>query len=77
VQNLYYFSEILNAQGKKAYHVWKKGDTELYKHPFDVNGPRWRVNSSIKAAQVTAGDKVTVETLVEDKLVDTKEVSVE
>ncbi|MDD4556112.1 MAG: DUF2914 domain-containing protein [Alphaproteobacteria bacterium] len=60
-QNVFFHTEILNQQGDIITHVWKNGDKEIYRKSFQVNGPRWRVWSSMVPDHFTAGDTLSVE----------------
>ncbi|MFV0626037.1 MAG: DUF2914 domain-containing protein [Alphaproteobacteria bacterium] len=60
-QNVIFHTEILNEQGNTITHVWKNGDQEIYRKPFNVNGQRWRVWTSMNAEHFSEGDNITVE----------------
>ncbi len=63
---IFFFAELKNMQGTKASHVWSKNGEEVHAINFNVGGPRWRTNSSMKAEQFKAGDKVQVEVMGDD-----------
>lgn len=76
-ENIFFFTEIRDAEGTEAKHVWKKGDAEVYTHTFTINGPRWRVNSSVKANHAAKGETLSVATEVNGTTLDTKEITFE
>jgi len=48
LEDIYYFSEMKNYEGKTLTHVWEKDGKEIHRISFDVKAPRWRVYSSKK-----------------------------
>ena len=56
-----FYSEIKDQQGDTITHIWKNGDKEIYRQSFQVNGPRWRVWSSMDANNFSSGDNISVQ----------------
>lgn len=46
VDQLYYFTELMNYQGQVVTHRWSFEGETMAEVTFDVGGPRWRVYSS-------------------------------
>lgn len=59
--NVVFYSEIKDQQGDTITHIWKKGDEEIYRQSFQVNGPRWRVWSSMSGDNFSQGDNISVQ----------------
>jgi cytoskeletal protein RodZ len=47
---VYFFTEIVDMQGKQITHQWIYEDKVVAEVPFQVGGPRWRVYSSKRLA---------------------------
>ncbi|MDR2870909.1 MAG: DUF2914 domain-containing protein [Deferribacteraceae bacterium] len=58
--NIYFFTELRNMQGT-AHHLWYKNGELIYDFKMTVGAPRWRTNSSVKAAHFKPHDELTVE----------------
>lgn len=61
-----FFSEITGQADSVVYHVWKNGEQEVYKHAFNVGGPRWRVWSTVSQWHYAPSDIAIVEIQDED-----------
>ncbi|MDR1693638.1 MAG: DUF2914 domain-containing protein [Lactobacillaceae bacterium] len=61
LENIIFFTDIRNEEGKTIYHVWKNGENEIYKHKFNIGGARWRVWSSVAKLRFTPEDTISVE----------------
>ena len=46
VDKVFFFSEIVDMEGKTVIHRWLHGGETKADVPFDIGGPRWRVYSS-------------------------------
>jgi hypothetical protein len=58
---VYYFSELKNLENTTVAHQWKKNGDVVHEINFDVKGPRWRTNSSMKSGHFASGDIITVD----------------
>lgn len=43
---IYFFSELVGLEGETVMHQWEYNGEVMAVVPFEVGGPRWRVNSS-------------------------------
>lgn len=64
--NVCFFAELMNMEGTTASYVWSKNGEEIFKFPVNVNGPRWRASSTMKAGHFKAGDLVKVQVVGDD-----------
>jgi hypothetical protein len=46
VDRVYFFTEIVDMQGKQVTHRWMHDGEVVAEVPFEIGGPRWRVYSS-------------------------------
>ena len=46
VNKIYFFSEIQNMEGNVITHRWIFNGNTMAEKSFEINGPRWRINSS-------------------------------
>lgn len=44
---VFFFTELINMQGRSVEHVFLVDGNVVHRQPFQINGPRWRVWSSV------------------------------
>jgi hypothetical protein len=45
IREVYFFTDLRNLQGRTVMHRWMYNGQVVSQVPFEVGGPRWRVNS--------------------------------
>lgn len=63
---VYFFSELMNMEGQRFYHVWNKNGEEVYRFGGVAGSARWRTHSSMKVEHFKADDVVGVDVVGAD-----------